>query len=225
MKTLCFTSAAMMIGSAAMTAHAAVPVRIMVQEPVSYHDLNLENGARRRHAADPDPVCRPQGLHPGESGPDGAEHQGSDVRSCTEAATARAIASIDAPLLTRRAISLGVIDAAGDVARTENGEVSVLVATQHVETPAMRGGMTAHRPCVRWCCSVPAGVFSTHRPGREARMRLSTCTVLLVLSCAADASDRPYTPPRLDNGQPDMQGVWIASNSTPLQRPPGFTRW
>lgn len=53
-------------------------------------------------------------------------------------------------------------------------------------------------------------------------MRLSTCTVLLALSCAADATDRPYVPPRLDNGQPDMQGVWVASNSTPLQRPPGF---
>jgi hypothetical protein len=53
-------------------------------------------------------------------------------------------------------------------------------------------------------------------------MRLLTCTVLLALSCTADATDRPYSPPRLDNGQPDMQGVWIASNSTPLQRPPGF---
>jgi hypothetical protein len=54
-------------------------------------------------------------------------------------------------------------------------------------------------------------------------MRPSTCTVLVVLSCAAGAAERPYTPPRLDNGQPDMQGVWIASNATPLQRPPGFT--
>jgi hypothetical protein len=49
-------------------------------------------------------------------------------QSCTAAATARAIASIDAPALTRRAISLGVIDAAADVARTENGDVSVRVA-------------------------------------------------------------------------------------------------
>jgi hypothetical protein len=54
-------------------------------------------------------------------------------------------------------------------------------------------------------------------------MRLSTCIVLLVLSCAAEAVERPYIPARLDNGQPDMQGVWIASNSTPLERPPGFT--
>ena len=54
-------------------------------------------------------------------------------------------------------------------------------------------------------------------------MRPSTCIGLLVLSCAAGAAERPYTPPRLDNGQPDMQGVWVASNSTPLQRPAGFT--
>ena len=54
-------------------------------------------------------------------------------------------------------------------------------------------------------------------------MRRSAFTVLLILSCSAVANERPYTPPRLDTGQPDMQGVWVASNSTPLQRPPGFT--
>jgi hypothetical protein len=27
----------------------------------------------------------------------------------------------------------------------------------------------------------------------------------------------------LDTGQPDLQGMWIVSNFTPLQRPPGFT--
>ena len=48
-------------------------------------------------------------------------------------------------------------------------------------------------------------------------------TVLLVLSCSAIAREQSYRPPRLDTGQPDMQGVWIMSNSTPLQRPPGFT--
>jgi hypothetical protein len=46
--------------------------------------------------------------------------------------------------------------------------------------------------------------------------------VLLILSCAAAANERPYSPPRLDTGQPDLQGMWVASNSTPLQRPPGF---
>jgi hypothetical protein len=54
-------------------------------------------------------------------------------------------------------------------------------------------------------------------------MRLSTFVPLMILSCTADAAERLYAPPRLDNGQPDMQGVWVASNSTPLQRPPGFT--
>lgn len=48
-------------------------------------------------------------------------------------------------------------------------------------------------------------------------------TVLLILSCSAIAKEQSYRPPRLDTGQPDMQGVWIMSNSTPLQRPPGFT--
>lgn len=54
-------------------------------------------------------------------------------------------------------------------------------------------------------------------------MRPSTCAAALILSCSAAANELPYRPPRLDNGQPDMQGVWVASNSTPLQRPPGFS--
>jgi hypothetical protein len=47
--------------------------------------------------------------------------------------------------------------------------------------------------------------------------------VLLILSCAAAAKERSYSPPRLGTGQPDMQGVWVVSNSTPLQRPAGFS--
>lgn len=54
-------------------------------------------------------------------------------------------------------------------------------------------------------------------------MRRSTFMLLLLLSCAAAAKERSYNPPRLDNGQPDMQGMWIALNATPLQRPPGFS--
>ncbi len=54
-------------------------------------------------------------------------------------------------------------------------------------------------------------------------MRGSAFTVLLILSCSAIAKEQLYRPPRLDTGQPDMQGMWIVSNSTPLQRPPGFT--
>jgi hypothetical protein len=47
--------------------------------------------------------------------------------------------------------------------------------------------------------------------------------VLVILGCPAVAREQSYSPPRLDTGQPDMQGVWVASNSTPLQRPAGFS--
>jgi hypothetical protein len=47
--------------------------------------------------------------------------------------------------------------------------------------------------------------------------------VLVILSCPTAAKEQLYNPPRLDNGQPDMQGVWVASNSTPLQRPAGYS--
>ena len=54
-------------------------------------------------------------------------------------------------------------------------------------------------------------------------MRRWGLAVLIILSCSAVAREHPYSPPRLDHGQPDMQGVWVASNSTPLQRRAGFT--
>lgn len=54
-------------------------------------------------------------------------------------------------------------------------------------------------------------------------MRGPAFTVLLILGCSAVANEQSYRPPRLDTGQPDMQGMWIVSNFTPLQRPPGFT--
>lgn len=47
--------------------------------------------------------------------------------------------------------------------------------------------------------------------------------VLILLTCSATAKEQSYSPPRLDTGQPDMQGMWVASNATPLQRPPGFS--
>src|SRR5262245_44811140 len=84
----------------------------------------------------------------------------------------------------------------------------------------MRGRTAAHR--FRHAASADGDVLSRHQSGREAHMRLSTCILLLGLGCGAWANDRPYVAPRLDDGQPDMQGVWVASNSTPLQRPAGF---
>jgi hypothetical protein len=53
-------------------------------------------------------------------------------------------------------------------------------------------------------------------------MRSRSFAILLTLSCAAAAKEQPYAPARLDTGQPDMQGVWVMSNATPLQRPPGY---
>lgn len=47
--------------------------------------------------------------------------------------------------------------------------------------------------------------------------------VLILVGCSAVAKERLYSPPRLATGQPDMQGVWVASNGTPLQRPSGFS--
>ena len=54
-------------------------------------------------------------------------------------------------------------------------------------------------------------------------MRWSTAAIVGIFSVAAAAKEPSYRPPRLDDGQPDLQGVWIASNSTPLQRPAGFS--
>jgi hypothetical protein len=53
-------------------------------------------------------------------------------------------------------------------------------------------------------------------------MRPLTLTALLLSCSALCAKEQPYRPPRLEDGQPDLQGVWIAVNATPLQRPPGF---
>jgi UrcA family protein len=93
----------MLIGGAAMTAHATAPVQIMVQELVSYHDLNLDTeiGAETlftRIQSTARRVCiqaNPDLMRPTIR----AERQ-----SCTDAATARAVASINAPALTRRAV-------------------------------------------------------------------------------------------------------------------------
>lgn len=44
----------------------------------------------------------------------------------------------------------------------------------------------------------------------------------LVLAASVSASDRGYRPPRLDDGQVDLQGMWAHTNLTPFERPPEF---
>ena len=58
---------------------------------------------------------------------------------------------------------------------------------------------------------------------RGTAVRWSTFAILLIVSCATAAKERPSSRTASRHGQPDMQGVWIASNVTPLQRPPGFS--
>jgi len=53
---------------------------------------------------------------------------------------------------------------------------------------------------------------------RRARLGALT-TVLSVVAASASA----YTPPRLDDGRPDLQGNWVAYNRTPLARPDSLT--
>lgn len=128
MKTLALTLATMMTGCVAMTAHATAPAVQVHQELVSYDDLNLQSefGAgtlliRIKFAARR--VC---GLaNPVLMQPSFADR----LQSCTEESTARAVAEIGAPLLTRRAIRFGVIERPADVARSESGAVAVRVAT------------------------------------------------------------------------------------------------
>lgn len=46
------------------------------------------------------------------------------------------------------------------------------------------------------------------------------CAAALTV-CAASAAVAAYRPPQLEDGHPDLQGVWDHVNATPLERPPG----
>jgi UrcA family protein len=109
MKTFALALATMMIGSVATTAHATAPVRkVFFEEPVSYQDLNLDTElgvdtllTRIQSAAHK--VCI-------RANPDLMLPTIRDKRrNCTEESTARAVAAINAPLLTQRAIRLSEI--------------------------------------------------------------------------------------------------------------------
>ncbi len=55
-------------------------------------------------------------------------------------------------------------------------------------------------------------------------MRLVLVLLALATSQTPCAKESPYTPPRLDDGRPDLQGHWIALNRTPLARPDWLTQ-
>jgi hypothetical protein len=48
------------------------------------------------------------------------------------------------------------------------------------------------------------------------------CAAALTV-CAASAATAAYRPPRLEDGQPDLQGTWDHIDATPLERPGGYT--
>lgn len=52
---------------------------------------------------------------------------------------------------------------------------------------------------------------------------IAATVVVACLSGTALARDDTYRPPRLSDGQPDLQGNWDNNDSTPLERMPGFS--
>jgi hypothetical protein len=56
------------------------------------------------------------------------------------------------------------------------------------------------------------------------RQRLLTTTLFLFLAAAAPGQTRKWTPPRLSDGHPDLQGIWTNNSYTPLERPQGVAK-
>jgi len=56
-------------------------------------------------------------------------------------------------------------------------------------------------------------------PGTRRALLGALTLILSVVAASASA----YTPPRLDDGRPDLQGNWVAYNRTPLARPDSLT--
>jgi hypothetical protein len=55
------------------------------------------------------------------------------------------------------------------------------------------------------------------------RFHAGIALLLATVASAPLAKDAPYSPPRLEDGRPDLQGTWLATNRTPLVRPAGLT--
>jgi hypothetical protein len=54
------------------------------------------------------------------------------------------------------------------------------------------------------------------------RIRAGVALLLATVSGVPLAKEAPYSPPRLEDGRPDLQGYWVATNRTPLVRPAGL---
>ncbi len=51
---------------------------------------------------------------------------------------------------------------------------------------------------------------------------LFASTPIPTQTAAQNEPDRSWTVPRASDGRPDLQGVWLSNNATPLQRPPAL---
>jgi hypothetical protein len=81
--------------------------------------------------------------------------------------------------------------------------------------------------------ALPTGTGGETREGSDMRHSVLAGTVLLATIIAFQASQTSsatgillqtskstsWKPPRTDDGQPDLQGVWLNNSATPLERP------